>query len=159
MESKIFFTKVITSILSKENIVDFCFIAPDDGAKEDTIFYSNYFKKEYFVAEKKRNKTGRIEHLNIPQIKYYKHIIIIDDIIDSGETITKLINKIILYNKDVVFHIFCTHPIFSKKPEFLKYKCVKKVIVANTLKVKIKSKKFHIFNVFEKILNMNKFLI
>ena len=159
LESKIFFTDVITNILSKENIVDFCFIAPDDGAKEDTIFYSNYFKKGYFVAEKKRNKTGRIEHLNIPQIKYYKHIIIIDDIIDSGETITKLINKIILYNKDVVFHIFCTHPIFSKKPEFLKYKCVKKVIVANTLKVKIKSKKFHIFNVFEKILNMNKFLI
>ena len=116
LESKIFFTDVITSILSKENIVDFCFIAPDDGAKEDTIFYSNYFKKEYFVAEKKRNKTGRIEHLNIPQIKNYKHIIIIDDIIDSGETITKLINKIILYNKDVVFHIFCTHAVFSKKP-------------------------------------------
>ena len=151
MESKIFFTDVITSILSKENIVDFCFIAPDDGAKEDTIFYANYFKKEYFVAEKKRNKTGRIEHLNIPQIKYYKHIIIIDDIIDSGETITKLINKIILYNKDVVFYIFCTHPIFSKEPEFLKYKCVKKVIMTNSLKINIKSKKICIIDVFNNL--------
>ena len=155
LESKIFFTKVITSILSKENIVDFCFIAPDDGAKEDTIFYSNYFKKEYFVAEKKRNKTGRIEHLNIPQIKYYKHIIIIDDIIDSGETITKLINKINVNNKNVDFYIFCTHAVFSKKPEFLKYKCVKKVIVANTLKVKIKSKKICIIDVFNNLCKKN----
>ena len=151
LESKIFFTKVITSILSKENIVDFCFIAPDDGAKEDTIFYSNYFKKEYFVAEKKRNKTGRIEHLNIPQIKNYKHIIIIDDIIDSGETITKLINKINVNNKNVDFYIFCTHAVFSKKPEFLKYKCVKKVIATNTLKVKIKSKKICIIDIFNNL--------
>ena len=159
LEAKIFFTNVISSILSKENIVDFCFIAPDDGAKEDIIFYSNYFKKEYFVYQKKRNKTGRIEYFNIPQIKYHKYIIIIDDMIDSGETITKLIKKIILYNNDVIFYIFCTHPIFSKKPEFLKYKYVKKVIITNSLKVKIKSKKFHIFNFFEKILNMNKILI
>ena len=155
LESKIFFTDVITSILSKENIVDFCFIAPDDGAKEDTIFYSNYFKKEYFVAEKKRNKTGRIEHLNIPQIKNYKHIIIIDDIIDSGETITKLINKINVNNKNVGFYIFCPHPIFSKKPEFLKYKCVKKVIVANSLKINIKSKKICIIDIFNNLCKKN----
>jgi phosphoribosylpyrophosphate synthetase len=151
LESKIFFTDIITSILSKENIVDFCFISPDDGAKEDTIFYSNYFKKEYFVAEKKRNKTGRIEPLNIPQIKYYKHIIIIDDIIDSGETITKLINKINVKNKNVDFYIFCTHAVFSKKPEFLKYKCVKKVIVANSLKINIKSKKICIADIFNNL--------
>lgn len=151
LESKIFFIDTFKSILLKENIVDFCFIAPDNGAKEDTIFYSNYFKREYFVAEKKRNKTGRIEHLNTPQIKYYKHIIIIDDIIDSGETITKLINKINIFNKNVDFYIFCTHPIFSKKPEFLKYKCVKKVIVTNSLKINVKSKKICIIDIFNNL--------
>ena len=151
LNTQTLFVYCIKNLLCEKNISDFCFIAPDDGAKADTTFYSNYFKKEYFVAEKKRDKTGRIEHLNIPQIKNYKHIIIIDDIIDSGETITKLIKKIILYNKDVVFYIFCTHAVFSKKPEFLKYKCVKKVIIMNTLKINMKSKKICIADIFNNL--------
>jgi ribose-phosphate pyrophosphokinase len=150
LDCKDIFIKNINKICQDNNISSFCFVAPDKGALDNIRYYSDYYKKEYFVAQKERDVYGKIKSIDIQKIINYENIFIIDDMIDSGNTITRLIDNIANKNK-INFYIFSTHGVFSRKPVFLNYKCVKKIIVTNSLAKKIKSKKIVYEDIFKNI--------
>ena len=126
---------------------DSILISPDRGFEDDIKYFSKYLNIDYIVGDKKRKDDGKVEKIKIKFDGIFKNILIIDDLIDTGDTITNLINKIRKHKKsDLSIFIFCCHGVLSKKPEFLKYKCVKKLILTDSIKIKHKSKKLEILN-------------
>ena len=117
------------------NLDDFCFISPDLGAKEINSYIAKYFHTKVFIAEKIRNKeSGKIETLNLFEENLnFKNIIIVEDMIDSGQTIHLLINLILEKNPRVNIFIFCSHPIFSKPLSFLEIEQVKFLFTTDSI--------------------------
>lgn len=136
-EGKIFVININNLIIEKIkslNIEDFCFIAPDAGAKKRNTFLSNYFGKKIFAAEKKRNHdNGLIETLSFDEEITTQNVIIVDDMIDTGKTIELLINCILQKNPSISIFIFCSHAIFSQFPDFLANEQVKLIFTTNSL--------------------------
>lgn len=123
---------------------NFCFFSPDFGAKELNSEMARYFNKEIFIAKKIRNKVdNRVEEIILPiQNIPYKNIIIADDMIDSGQTMQILVDKILEKNPNVNIFIFCSHLILSNIPPFIGYKQIRLIYSTNSLNNrKIKSQK------------------
>ena len=62
-------------------------------------FLGEYFdKREVFtinsIAYEDEKKLGNVQVFNIPDLKNYRKILLVDDIIDSGETVLEVIKKI-----------------------------------------------------------------
>lgn len=98
---------------------------------------AKYFHTRVFTAEKIRNKeNGKIETLNLFEENLnFKNIIIVDDMIDSGQTIHLLINLILQKNSKVNIFVFCSHPIFSKPLSFLGIEQVKFLFTTNSINI------------------------
>lgn len=95
-------------------------VAPDKGAINRAKSISDYFKCELFVADKKRQESGRISYDEwwdnaclSPNTFSGKKLLIVDDICDGGGTFLSLAEK--LNNLDIEsLELYVTHGIFSK---------------------------------------------
>ena len=131
LSAKNLFIKKIKSL----NLDNFCFVAPDKGAQQINSELAKYFGKKFFSANKQRSENGKIEFLALDERYENKNAIIVDDMIDTGETLNFLVDVLIKKNSEINIFIFCTHPILSKVPNFLDNKQVKFLFVTNSIKL------------------------
>lgn len=118
---------------------------PDFGSLKRFTNIIDSKKYKYSVLHKYRNKNG----IKIFGNKKKKKILLIDDIIDTGETLIKSLKKIKKKDKKV----FCTHAVFSKSVKKIAKKAnLKKIYITNTIKTK-KTKYLDIKNVSKLIFN------
>ena len=112
---------------------EYIIIFPDVGA--NNRFYNFFKQKQYSIAilQKTRNE-GKITIENKTEINYKKTAIIIDDIIDSGNTIYYSIQLLKKYNIKNIY-IYATHGLFSGHAiEKLKnIEEIKKITITNSL--------------------------
>ena len=124
------FIEKISSIFRLDECV---IIFPDVGA--NNRFYNFFKQKQYNIAilQKTRNE-GKITIENKTEINYKKTAIIIDDIIDSGNTIYYSIQLLKKYNIKNIY-IYATHGLFSGHAiEKLKnIEEIKKITITNSL--------------------------
>ena len=143
------FIRYIQTLNLNLNIENSILISPDKGFENEIKYYSKILNIDYIVGKKIRNNQGKIEKLYISFNEKFKNILIIDDLIDTGDTITTLIKKLTGIKKNnLSIFVFCCHGVLSKKPEFLKYKCVKELILTNSLEVKYKNSKIKILDIY-----------
>ncbi|MGX7576571.1 ribose-phosphate diphosphokinase [Candidatus Vidania fulgoroideorum] len=136
----------------KKKIKNFYIIFPDIGSYNR---YKNFVKKDrYLVINKSRlgKKINLIKQQDLSKIINKKiNLIIFDDIIDSGNTIIKIIKTM---RKKLNIYVFSIHPVLSSF-KLLKYKFVKKIYFFNTIKKYIQTKKIKVFSlkkIFKKII-------
>lgn len=116
-------------------------VSPDVGGVERTRAFlqrleryhlNNFDEKEYSFAliSKTRPKPGEVEHMQLVGDVFDKDVLIIDDIIDTGNTLIKAAD---LLKQNGAKRIFCyaTHAIFTRGTEKLLEK-FDKVMVSNT---------------------------
>ena len=136
---------------------DHIIISPDIGGYARAYELANKFGLEHAVLEKARN-TSVISHNSVDgsKIKKYKKAIILDDIIDSGNTIFSAINYLEKCGIEE-FEIIVTH--YISREEIIFSNQVKKVtttnsiarlntstILVSSLKLGVQNLQFKIFN-------------
>lgn len=111
-------------------------VFPDKGAK-DRFF--NYFKKDFttFCLKKIRYKNGSVNIFADGDVKKlkYKKAIIIDDMIDTGETVIKATDFLIKNGAESV-NIYATHGIFSNNSikKLNENKNIKSITISDSIK-------------------------
>ena len=134
-------TYLLSEYIKNMNINNPYLIAPDSGASEMIENISKDLKCDYTIFNKKRinGYNVKINNKNIDIDINNKSILLIDDIISTGNTMIESINFISKYNiKDI--SCFCIHPIFSKDSILRLYNSgIKNIIATDTIE-KIQSK-------------------
>ena len=72
---------------------DCCILSPDKSSGKRNEDLAKKLNIDNIIADKMRDKNGEIISCKIKNYKYHSSVIVIDDIIDTGNTILESINK------------------------------------------------------------------
>lgn len=129
-------TLFVKACVDLENLL---FVAADEGRSEWVRKIANIFQREIVILPKMRNHEGIVSYSisnNESDFKTQvsgKHILIIDDMIDSGETIIKA-SQILKSWKAQTIDVIATHGLFSGKAlEKLEKSPIRQITITNSL--------------------------
>lgn len=99
----------------KNSIKDLVVVSPDHGGVSRARFFSKLLKNNSLsIIDKRRNKPNEIEKMYLIGDVKDKNCVIVDDIIDTGNTIVHAIELLKEQGAKKVF-VCATHGVFSKK--------------------------------------------
>lgn len=131
----------------KENLA---MMSPDAGGAERAIAFLKRFTKLFgkeaglVFGYKHRAKPGKIEEYRLAGDINNKNVLIVDDIIDSGETLINA-SKVLKEHKAKKIFAYATHALFTEGFEKLK-PYFDKIFISNTRQIKIKDEKLEIID-------------
>ena len=118
--------------LNEENGV---ILAPDVGGAKMGQSYAKKLHLGFALIDKRRPKPNQTEVVNLVGNLSNKHVIIIDDMIDTGGTICNA-SETAIQNGAIDVTVVATHPVLSgQSVSKLQESSIKKVIVCDTIKL------------------------
>ncbi len=94
------------------NLANLTFAAPDVGSTNRVREVASYFNAEMVICDKHRKRANEIASMTVIGDVAGKDIILVDDICDTGGTLTKA--AALLKEKGATsVRAFCTHPVLS----------------------------------------------
>lgn len=142
------FVNVIPSdlICQSANLYD-AIAAPDQGAHELVKALGTTCKIEALLLSKIRHEQELVQILEYDGIVKARKVLIIDDIIATGNTIIEVAKTLEKLGADHI-SVWATHGIFSNHAQqAIQASTIKKVYVTNSLPQKIESDKIEIINI------------
>lgn len=129
-----------------------CFVAPDNGALVEAKLYADYFNAKLISCVKIRDKPNQVKEIKITDSVENLDAILIDDIIDTGNTLVSVANQLRKQGACSV-RALCTHPVFSENSfERLISSHLTEIVVTNTIPLKYTSKKIQVIDIAPLIL-------
>ena len=86
--------------------------SPDTGGTKRAAAYAKFLNTDLVICFKQRNRANQIDSIRVIGDVEGKDVVLVDDIIDTGGTITKSANLMKKQGANSVRAI-CTHPVFS----------------------------------------------
>ena len=132
-------------------------ILPDkSGLKRNKIIINKLNFKTIFSC-KLRSESGEVVSSKLDEYPFFENIIILDDMIDTGQTILKTLDDYIknikIHDKSPKVYIFCTHGVFSElNMDLINDKIIKKIYISNTI-YKVQNQKVEYIDVSEVLVN------
>jgi ribose-phosphate pyrophosphokinase len=124
---------IIVDYFAKNPVDDLVVVAPDTGGAERARAYAKRLDAGLALCDKRREKANVAEVMNVVGDVDGKNCIIVDDMCDTGGTITKVAAALKESGANSVVACF-THAVLSGKAvENLQASCLEKVIVTNTI--------------------------
>jgi len=118
--------------------------SPDMGGSKRAYAYSKYLESDVVICYKQRKKANIISHMELIGDVKDRHVILVDDMIDTGGTLAKAA-EIMMYRGAKSVRAICTHPILSgdayKRIENSK---LVELIVSDTIPLKKKTSKIKV---------------
>jgi len=142
---------IFARYFAEKNIEDGVIVSPDTGGVKRALSLARRLNMPIAIIDKRRTVHNDVDVMSVVGDVEGKTAIIIDDIIDTGNSIIKSVNKLSETAKEV--YVCATHPVFSDGCyDRLANSNVKEVVVTNTIPLmRNDSDKI-------KVLNMGKFL-
>ncbi len=111
-------------------------VSPDAGGVERARYYATKFDNAAIaIIDKRRSGPNRVAEMHVVGDVAGKSCIIVDDMIDTGGTLVKAAETIMLAGAKKVIAA-CAHPIFSgNAPERLKSSALHEVVVTDTIAI------------------------
>ncbi|MGB1042551.1 MAG: ribose-phosphate pyrophosphokinase [Tenacibaculum sp.] len=110
--------------------------SPDMGGSKRAYAYSKYLESDVVICYKQRAKANVISHMELIGEVEGKNVILVDDMIDTGGTLTKAADLMIDRGAKSVRAI-CTHPILSGNAyERIQNSKLTELIVSDTIPLK-----------------------
>jgi len=107
--------------------------SPDTGGAKRAAAYAKFLNTDLVICFKQRKKAGVIESMQVIGDVEGKDVVLVDDIIDSGGTITKASDMMMEQGATSVRAV-CTHAVFSGDArEKLENSSLKEIIISDTL--------------------------
>ena len=130
--------------LKLNNII---FASPDAGGTERVRDYAKYFNEDFVICDKTREKANKVKSVQVIGDVKNKHVIIIDDLIDTGGTIAMASNVLIEKGAKSVRAII-THPVLSgNAEENLNNSSLNELVVTDSIPLKFRNKKIKVLSI------------
>lgn len=140
---------IFVPYLRRLNLDDLLFASPDVGGVKRTRTFAAHFNAEMVVIDKHRKKANEVAEMRIIGNVEGKHVVLVDDLIDTGGTICKAA-KIIMDQGAKSVRAFCTHPVLSGKAyDNINNSVLEELVVTDTIPLKQKSDKIRVLTVAE----------
>jgi len=118
--------------------------SPDMGGSKRAYAYSKFLESEVVICYKQRLKANIIDTMELIGEVKDRHVIIVDDMIDTGGTLTKAAD-IMLEKGALSVRAICTHPILSGEAyERIENSSLTELIVSDTIPLKRESSKIKV---------------
>ncbi len=129
-------SSIFIPYLNSLNLSNLVIGSPDTGGAKRSAAYAKFLNTDLVICFKQRKKAGVIENMRVIGDVKGKDIILVDDIIDSGGTITKA-SDLMMEQGATSVRAVCTHPVFSGNArEKLENSSLKEIIISDTLPTK-----------------------
>jgi ribose-phosphate pyrophosphokinase len=110
----LFGSSIFIPYLSSLNLDNLCIAAPDVGSTKRARYYAQQFNCEMVICDKYRKKHNEVAEMTLIGDVKGKNVILIDDIIDTGNTLCKAAD-LLMERGAVSVRAMCTHPVLSGK--------------------------------------------
>lgn len=129
--------------LNLENLV---IASPDTGGTRRASAYARFLNSEMVICYKQRVRPNEIDQMVLIGDVKNKDVILVDDIIDTGTTITKAA-EMIMRNGAKSVRAMCTHPILSANAyDRIEKSVFEEVVVTDTIPLKRESSKIKVLS-------------
>lgn len=142
LDASVIFIPYIKS-LHLENLV---IAAPDIGGTKRAEAFATFLHSEIVLVDKNRVNPNEVDKMTLIGSVENKNVIIVDDLIDTGNTLIKA-TELMLDSGAKTVRAFATHPVFSANAiERLKKSRLEEIVICDTIPVKSINKKFHVLS-------------
>jgi ribose-phosphate pyrophosphokinase len=126
------------------NLENLTIASPDMGGSKRAYAYSKYLESDVVICYKQRLKANIISSMELIGDVKDRHVIIVDDMIDTGGTLTKAAD-LMMDEGALSVRAICTHPILSGQAyEHLETSKLLELIVSDTIPLKRESSKIKV---------------
>lgn len=126
---------VIIDYIKRLRLRDLVVVAPDTGGANRARAFAKRLGGSIPLAfiDKRRPMANQVEIMNVVGDVQGKHCLIVDDIMDTGRTLTKVADTLKRHGARDVY-ASATHPMLSGgAPECLGASCIKRLVVTDTI--------------------------
>ncbi len=135
--------------IEKLNLKDYIFAAPDVGGTKRVREFAKFFAAEMVVCDKHRKRANEVASMQVIGDVEGKNVILVDDMIDTGGTLSKAANLIMEKGAKSV-RAFCTHPLLSGNAyENIENSALTELVVSDSIPLKKTSKKIKVASLAE----------
>jgi ribose-phosphate pyrophosphokinase len=128
------------------NLPNLVMASPDTGGTRRAGAYAKFLNCEMVICYKQRIKANEVERMVLIGDVKDKDVVLVDDIIDTGGTITRAA-KMMIENGAKSVRGLCTHPILSGKAyERIEKSYFDELIVTDTIPLKKESSKIKVLS-------------
>ncbi len=128
------------------NLPNLVMASPDTGGTRRAGAYAKFLNCEMVICYKQRIKANEVERMVLIGDVKDKDVVLVDDIIDTGGTITRAA-KTMIDNGASSVRALCTHPILSGKAyERIEKSYLDELIVTDTIPLKNESSKIRVLS-------------
>ena len=126
--------------ISKLNLPNLIFAAPDVGSTNRVREVASYFNAEMVICDKHRKRANEIASMTVIGDVTDRDVVLIDDICDTGGTLAKSAGMLMEKGARSV-RAMCTHPVLSGKAyENIENSVLEELVVCDTIPSKLNSK-------------------
>ncbi|GAB1419003.1 ribose-phosphate pyrophosphokinase [Bacteroidales bacterium] len=145
----IYASNIFVPYIKSLNLPNLTMASPDTGGTRRAASYAKNLNTGFVICYKQRTKPNVVEEISLIGDVQYRDVILIDDIIDTGGSITKA-GELIMENGANSVRAFCTHPVFSGKAyEKLTHSVFTEVVVTDTIPLKYEHEKIKVLSTAE----------
>lgn len=138
------------------NLPNLTMAAPDMGGAKRANAYAKFLKSDVVICYKQRAKANVIESMTVIGDVEGRDIVLVDDLVDTGGTLTKAADMMMDKGATSV-RAFCTHAVLSGKAyENIENSKITELVVTDTIPLKQESSKIKVLTVadlFAKVLH------
>ena len=140
----LFAASIFVPYLRKLKLPRISMASPDTGGTKRAAAYAKILETDFIICYKQRAKPNEVEKMAVVGDVEGKDIVLVDDIIDTGGSITRAAELMIEKGANSVRAI-ATHPIFSKDAiRKIEDSHFEKIYVTDTIPLKTDSKKIEV---------------
>lgn len=122
------------------------FASPDMGASKRASAYAKTLGCSFVICYKHRNKPNEIGEMRLLGDVKGKHVVIVDDMVDTGTTLCKAA-EILKDNGAKTVRAMITHPVLSGTAiEKIEASVLEELVVTDTIPLKRESSKIHVLS-------------
>lgn len=133
--------------IEKLGLEDLTIASPDMGGSKRANAYGNFLGAEVVICYKQRKKANVIDKMTVIGDVKDRNVILLDDMIDTGGTLTKAADMLMEKGAKSV-RAYCTHPVLSGGAyEKIENSALEELVVTNTIPIKEGAKKIRAISV------------
>jgi len=140
-------TAIFAPYLKSLDLEDLMFASPDVGSTKRARSYALQFNADLVICDKYRSKHNEIESMRLIGNVEGKNVVLVDDLVDTGGTLTTAANLIMESGAKSV-RALITHPVLSGKAyKKIEESALEELVVCDTIPLKQQSNKIKVLSV------------
>ncbi|XLS29579.1 ribose-phosphate pyrophosphokinase [Flavobacteriaceae bacterium M23B6Z8] len=142
----LFASTIFLPYLRSLNLENLTIASPDMGGSKRAYAYSKYLESEVVICYKQRKKANVIDHMELIGDVTGRHVVLVDDMVDTAGTLTKAAD-LMIERGALSVRAITTHGILSGKAyERIEKSKLEELIITDSIPLKQESKKIKVLS-------------